>query len=66
MKLRTKLTAFSILLIGLAVFICCALILSFVQSGVRSDITETGLTDFQSFDQRMNRKQSDTTALSGM
>ena len=53
MKLRTKLTAFSILLIGLAVFICCALILSFVQSGVRSDITETGLTDFQFFNQSL-------------
>lgn len=53
MKLRTKLTACSILLIGLAVFICCALILSFVQSGAWSDITETGLTDFQAFEQSL-------------
>ncbi|MEN6635016.1 MAG: HAMP domain-containing protein, partial [Clostridiaceae bacterium] len=53
MKLRTKLTVCSILLIGLAVFICCALILSFVQSGAWSDITETGLTDFQAFEQSL-------------
>ena len=53
MKLRTKLTVCSILLIGLAVFICCALILSFVQSGERSDITETGLKDFQAFEQSL-------------
>lgn len=53
MKLRTKLTVFSIILIGLAVFICCALILSFVQSGERSDITETGLKDYQSFYQSL-------------
>ncbi len=49
MKLRTKLTVFSILLIGIAVFICCALILSFVQSAERSDITKTGLEDYQAF-----------------
>ncbi len=53
MKLRTKLTVFSILLIGLAVFLCCALILSFVQSRMQDDITETGLNDFQAFNQRM-------------
>ena len=49
MKLQTKLTVFAILLIGIAVFICCALILSFVQSAERSDITKTGLEDYQAF-----------------
>ncbi len=53
MKLRTKLTVFSIILIGLAVFICCALILSFVQSGERNDITQTGLKDYQAFYQSL-------------
>ena len=49
MRLRTKLTVFSILLIGLAVLICCVFILSFVQSSVRRDITQTGLEDYQTF-----------------
>jgi len=49
MKLRTKLTAFSILLIVTAVAISCALILSFVQTGDMQDVTEAGLTDYQSF-----------------
>ena len=38
MKLRTKLTVFSILLIGIAVFLCCALILSFVQSRMQDGL----------------------------
>jgi len=49
MKLRTKLTVFSILLIGIAVFICCVMILSFVRSAILSDITQTGLEDYQAF-----------------
>ena len=49
MKLRTKLTVFSVLLIGLAVLICCAMILSFVRSEVLSNITQTGLEDYQAF-----------------
>lgn len=49
MKLRTKLTVFSILLIGIAVFICCAMILSFVRSAILSDITQKGLEDYQAF-----------------
>ena len=49
MRLRTKLTVFSILLVGLAVFICCALILSLVKSAFCRDITQTGLEDYQAF-----------------
>lgn len=49
MKLRTRLTVFSTLLIAIAVAVCCALILSFVQNGERKDVTETGLADYQSF-----------------
>lgn len=49
MKLRTKLTVFSTLLIVIAVASCCALILSFVRSSKIKDVSETGLADFQSF-----------------
>ncbi len=49
MKLRTKLTVFSILLIAIAVAICCTLILSFVQNGEMKNVTETGLLDYQRF-----------------
>ena len=49
MKLRTKLTAASILLIVIAVTACCALILSFVQKDEMSDVSNAGITDYQSF-----------------
>lgn len=49
MKLRTKLTVSSILLIVIAVAVCCALILTFVQNGEMGEVTEAGLVDYQSF-----------------
>lgn len=49
MKLRTKLTAFSIALIVIAVAVCCALILAFVQSGELRDVSEAGLSDYRAF-----------------
>ncbi|MDD4312500.1 MAG: HAMP domain-containing sensor histidine kinase [Eubacteriales bacterium] len=56
MKLRTKLTMFSILIIVLAVVICCALILSYVRNNELSDVTQTGIADFQSFSTAFQNK----------
>ena len=49
MKLRTKLTVFSILLIAIAVAVSCVLILSFVKNDAMEDVSETGLADYLSF-----------------
>lgn len=49
MKLRTKLTVFSILLIAAAVTVCCALILTFARRSALSDATDAGLADFRNF-----------------
>lgn len=46
MKLRTKLTALSILLIVLAVAICCTLILTFAWQSELQGVTEAGLADY--------------------
>lgn len=49
MKLRVKLTVFSIVLIVLAIAVCCALILTFAQNSEMQDVTEAGIADFSSF-----------------
>ena len=49
MKLRVKLTVFSIALITLAIAVCCALILRFAQKREKQDITEAGIADYRSF-----------------
>lgn len=49
MKLRTKLMALSILLLTLAIAVCCALILRFAQKREMQDITEAGIADYRSF-----------------
>ncbi len=49
MKLRVKLTVLSILLITLAIAVCCALILRFAQKREMQDITEAGIADYRSF-----------------
>lgn len=48
MKLRTKLTVFSILLIVVAIAVCCALILSFAQQREMRDVVAQGLADYSS------------------
>ena len=45
MKLRTKLTLFSIALIVIAIVLCCAIILTFVQQREMQDIIALGLED---------------------
>lgn len=49
MKLRTKLTLFSILLIVIAVALCCIMILTFVQNRDMQAVIDTGLTDYLNF-----------------
>lgn len=49
MKLRTKLTVFSILLIVAAITACCIVILSFAQRSEMQDIVETGIADYNHF-----------------
>lgn len=49
MRLRTKLTLFSIVLIAAAVIVCCFLILSFAQQDAISHVTENGLNDYMAF-----------------
>ena len=49
MKLRVKLTVLSILLITLAIAVCCALILRFAQKREMQDITEAGIADYRNF-----------------
>ena len=49
MKLRTKLTVFSIVLIAAAVIACCFLILSFAQQDALSNVIENGLSDYDEF-----------------
>lgn len=49
MKIRTKLTIFSIALIAAAVIACCFLILSFAQQDALSNVTESGLNDYEEF-----------------
>lgn len=46
MKLRTKLTVFSILLIVAAIAICCALILTFAQQREMQDVVSLGVDDY--------------------
>ena len=46
MKLGTKLTLFSILLIVVAVAVCCALILRFAQQREMQDVVAQGLADY--------------------
>ena len=49
MKLRTKLTLFSILLIVAAITVCCMLILNFTQKSAMQDVTETCLSQYSDF-----------------
>lgn len=49
MKLRTKLMVLSILLLTLAIAVCCALILRFAQKREMQSITEAGIADYRSF-----------------
>lgn len=49
MKLRFKLVASSILLIVLAITVCCAMILAFAQSREMQNVTEAGTADFMRF-----------------
>lgn len=49
MKLRVKLTVFSIFLVVAAVTACCFIILSFTARNVINDITDKGLTDYKNF-----------------
>lgn len=49
MKLRIKLALFSILLIVLAIVVCCALILSFAQENEMKRVTEAGIANYRSF-----------------
>ena len=48
MKLRTKLTVFSILLLAIAIALCCAIIISFAYQGEVESITSAGIFDFES------------------
>ena len=48
MKLRTKLTVFSILLLAIAIALCCAIIISFAYQGEVESITSAGISDFDS------------------
>ena len=47
MKLRTKLTVFSILLLAAAIALCCAIIISFAYQGEVESITSAGIFDFE-------------------
>lgn len=47
MKLRTKLTVFSILLLAAAIALCCAIIISFAYQGEVESITSAGISDFE-------------------
>ena len=47
MKLRTKLTVFSILLLAIAIALCCAIIISFAYQGEVENITSAGIFDFE-------------------
>ena len=47
MKLRTKLTVFSILLLTAAITLCCAIIVSFAYQGEVESITSLGLSDYE-------------------
>ena len=47
MKLRTKLTVFSILLVAIAIALCCAIIISFAYQGEVENITSAGIFDFE-------------------
>lgn len=49
MKLRTKLTLSSILLVVVAIAVCCGLILSFVQADKLKAVSALGKEDFQIF-----------------
>lgn len=49
MKLRVKLTVFSISLIVAAVMACCFIILSFTAQNVMNEVTDKGLTDYKNF-----------------
>lgn len=49
MRLRTKLTLFSVALIAVAVIACCFLILSFAQQDAISNIINRGLEDYGKF-----------------
>jgi signal transduction histidine kinase len=49
MKLRVKLTVFSISLIIAAVTACCLIILSFTRQNVMNDVADSGLADYKSF-----------------
>lgn len=46
MKLRTKLTVFSILLLAIAIALCCAIIISFAYQGEIQSITSLALSDY--------------------
>lgn len=47
MKLRTKLTVFSIHLLTAAITLCCAIIVSFAYQGEVESITSLGLSDYE-------------------
>ena len=49
MKLKTKLMALSIVLITLAIAVCCTLIVGFAQSRELQSVTEAGIADYRSF-----------------
>ncbi|MDO4573359.1 MAG: hypothetical protein Q4C13_08310, partial [Clostridia bacterium] len=49
MKLRIKLTVCAILLLVIAVALCCCMILAFVQNKEMQALTDTGLADYDRF-----------------
>lgn len=49
MKLRTKLTVFSILLLAAAIALCCAIIISFAYQGEVESITSAGIFDLKTY-----------------
>ena len=49
MKIRTKLTVFSVALIAAAIIACCFLILSFAQQDTISNVAQSGLNDYAGF-----------------